>query len=85
MILLHREDRGWYPVYVLALGHRPLKLQAPLRWTEEGCSWQPSNTGLMRRECHNLTLDEFARQLPGLGGAGIDRLIVEQTCLMGGY
>jgi uncharacterized protein (TIGR03435 family) len=78
----HRDQKEM-PAYVLTLGKRPLKLQPGSGKTE--CSWQRADAGLMRRECHNLSIDEFARQLPGLAFAGIDRTVIDQTGLKGGY
>ena len=82
-LAIHREEKVM-PAYVLTLGKRPLKLEQ----TEGGpqdCHWESVEGRLRRRICHNVPVDEFARQLPGLGGAGIDLQVIDQTGLKGTY
>jgi uncharacterized protein (TIGR03435 family) len=83
-LVVHREDKV-LPVYVLTLGKRPLKLQRDSGGPDGTCRWKAPDAGSMGRECLNLTMAELTRQLPGLGGAGIDSLVVEQTGLKGSY
>jgi uncharacterized protein (TIGR03435 family) len=82
-LAIHREDKVM-AAYVLTLGKRPLKLQQTPGGPQD-CSWQSIEGRLRRRTCHNVPMDEFARQLPGLGGAGIDLQVVDQTGLKGFY
>jgi uncharacterized protein (TIGR03435 family) len=82
-LAMHREDKVM-PAYVLTVGKRPLKIeQAP--GGRQDCHWETIDGRLRRRICHNLSMDEFAQQLPGLGGAGIDLQVLDQTGLKGSY
>jgi len=83
----HREDR-LTAAYVLTRGKGGSKLaeaagdsnpEDPL------CHWLAPENGLRRRECRNTTMAELARELPGLGGVGIDRPVVDQTGLAGAW
>jgi uncharacterized protein (TIGR03435 family) len=40
---------------------------------------------LRRRECHNLSIEEFAKELPATGGIGIFLPVADQTGLKGTY
>ncbi|HEX6496059.1 MAG TPA: TIGR03435 family protein, partial [Acidobacteriaceae bacterium] len=69
--------------YVLTLARTP-----SLRDATSGnsiCQWTASTTGLRRRECRNITMDEFARQLPNTGGIGIFLPVKNETGLNGHY
>jgi uncharacterized protein (TIGR03435 family) len=81
----HREERPM-PAYVLTLGKRELKLKPGEGAAgEQSCRWLVVEEALRRRECHNISMAELARQLPVLGGAGIDRPVVDETGLKGGW
>jgi uncharacterized protein (TIGR03435 family) len=82
-LTLHREDKPM-GAYVLSLGKHELKLQSS-SGGRETCQWNVLDNGLRRRECHNMTMDELAKQLPGWGGIGIDRPVVNETGLSGPY
>jgi uncharacterized protein (TIGR03435 family) len=82
-LVLHREEKV-SQAYVLTRGKRPLDLQ-PGDGGRQECDWHPVDGGLMRRECKNLTMDEFARSMPGLGGVHIDLPVVDATGLKGPY
>jgi uncharacterized protein (TIGR03435 family) len=82
-LAIHREDKVM-PAYVLTLGKRPLKLEQTQGGPQD-CHWESVEGRLRRRICHNVPMDEFARQLPGLGGAGIDLQVIDQTGLKGFY
>ena len=52
------------------------------------CDWRNLESGLRRRECRNVNMEEFARQLTGLAVMnvpGIDRPVVDETGLKGVY
>ena len=49
------------------------------------CQWTDFSGGLRRRECHNMTMEEFARELPATGGIGIFLPVKDQTGLTGRY
>lgn len=40
---------------------------------------------MRRRECQNLTMAEFAKELPKTGGIGIQLPVADQTGLKGSY
>lgn len=82
-LAMHREDKVM-AAYVLTLGKRPLKLEQTQGGAQD-CHWETVEGRLRRRICHNVPIDEFARQLPGLGGAGIDLQVLDQTGLKGTY
>ncbi len=82
-LAIHREDKVM-PVYVLTVGKRAPKYQEGNGGRQE-CSWHALESGLRRRECHNLTMAEFVKQLPGWGGIGIDLPVVDETGLKGAY
>ena len=80
-LTIHREDRVM-PAYVLSVGKRTSKLQKGDGGRQD-CHWSNVEQGLARRTCQNMTMEEFARSMPGLGGAGIDLPVVNQTGLEG--
>jgi uncharacterized protein (TIGR03435 family) len=82
-LTLHREDRPM-SAYVLSRGKHDLKFQ-PGSGGRQTCQWNMLDKGLRRRECHNMTMDELAKQLPGWAGIGIDRPVVNETGLSGPY
>jgi uncharacterized protein (TIGR03435 family) len=80
-LVIERETRD-APAYVLARGKRPLQMQKGDGGRQQ-CSWSPTDDGLQRRDCHNMTMAEFARQMPGLAFAGIDLPVIDETNLDG--
>jgi uncharacterized protein (TIGR03435 family) len=72
------------PAYVLSVGKRAAKYQEG-HGSKQNCNWSSPGPGMRRRECHNMTTDELAKQLPGWGGIGIDLPVVNQTGLKGSY
>jgi uncharacterized protein (TIGR03435 family) len=86
-LAFHREDR-LAAAYVLTVGKGGSKLAATAGDSNPEdplCHWLVPENGLRRRECHNTTMAELTRELPGLGGAGIDRPVLDQTGLNGAY
>ena len=57
-LVIRRETRD-APGYVLARGKRPLQMQKGDGGRQQ-CRWTPADDGLQRRECHNMTMSEFA-------------------------
>lgn len=92
-LTLHRTDRSM-SAYVLSRGKHDLKLQ-PGSGGRQTCQWSvlesgsrdgdPTQSRIRRRECRNMTMEELAKQLPGWGGIGIDRPVVNETGLTGPY
>jgi uncharacterized protein (TIGR03435 family) len=81
----HNEEKV-VPAYVLTLGKKALKLQEASSGVRQTCNWSSAEGGgLRRRECHSITMAEFAATLPGLGGVGIDLPVVDETGLKGAY
>lgn len=86
-LAFHREDKVM-PAYALVVGKGGPKLHQTAAGGRQNCNSSLVDKGgirMLHRECHNMTLEEFARQLPGLGGAGIDRPVVDMTELTGAY
>jgi uncharacterized protein (TIGR03435 family) len=79
----HNEDRKTSS-YVLILARNP----PGIRETAGGqanCHWTEASDGRRRRECRNMTMEEFARELPDTGGIGIFLPVKDQTGLKGRY
>jgi len=83
-LAIHNEEKVM-PAYVLTLGKKPLKVQEASSGARQTCNWSSAEGGLRRRECHSITMAEFAATLPGLGGVGIDLPVVDETGLKGAY
>jgi uncharacterized protein (TIGR03435 family) len=83
-LAIYNEEKVM-PAYVLTLGKKPLKLQEASSGVRQTCNWSSAEGGLRRRECHSITMAEFAATLPGLGGVGIDLPVVDETGLKGAY
>ena len=82
-LAIHREEKV-QPAYVLSIGKRPAKYTKGDGGKQE-CNWSMLDSGLHRRECHNISMAEMARQLPGWGGIGIELPVIDQTGLKGVY
>jgi uncharacterized protein (TIGR03435 family) len=82
-LAIHREEK-MQAAYVLSLGKKPAQY-TPGDGGRQECAWSNLDNGLARRECHNLTMAEFARQLPGWGGVGIDAPVFDETGLKGAF
>jgi uncharacterized protein (TIGR03435 family) len=82
-LAIRREEKP-APAYVLTLGTRPAKYRQAAGGRQT-CKWTTLESGRSRRTCENMTMAEFARQLPGWGGIGIDLPVVDQTGLSGAY
>ena len=80
-LVIERQARD-APAYVLARGKRPLQMQKGDGGRQQ-CGWSPTDDGLQRRDCHNMTMPEFARQMPGLAFVGIDLQVIDETNLDG--
>jgi uncharacterized protein (TIGR03435 family) len=63
-LLIHREDKIM-PVYELAVAKNEPKLRPSPNPGPPSCGWRALDGGLERRECHNITVMDFAQALPG--------------------
>jgi uncharacterized protein (TIGR03435 family) len=77
----HQENRVM-PAFVIVVGKSGSKLDRA-SGGQQRCSWTNLPAGVSRRECQNMTMSELAKQLPGLGGIGVDLPVVDQTGLDG--
>ena len=83
-LVTHQEDKPM-PAYVLTVekGAEPLAQSAGGGASQ--CHWTELEGGLRRRECRNLSMEEFAKELPATGGIGIFLPVADQTGLKGSY
>ena len=82
----HTEEKVM-PTYALVVAKGGAKLKKSSGQGRQSCNSRAgeSGAGVIHRECHNVAMREFVRQL-GLGGYGIDdRPIVDLTRLDGAY
>jgi uncharacterized protein (TIGR03435 family) len=77
----HQDDRAM-PAFVIVVGKNGSKLQRAAGG-QQRCVWSDLPSGVSRRACVNMTMSELAKQLPGLGGIGVDLPVVDQTSLDG--
>jgi uncharacterized protein (TIGR03435 family) len=86
-LVYHHEDKVM-PVYALVAGKGGAKLHESVGGGRQSCNSRPETAKgdpVIHRECHNVTMAEFVRQL-GLGGYGLDdRPVVNLTQLPGTY
>ena len=79
----HNQDK-LTSAYVLTLVKTPPSIRESAG-SQTRCQWTNSSDGLRKRECHNMTMEEFAQELPDTGGIGIFRPVKDQTGLRGSY
>jgi uncharacterized protein (TIGR03435 family) len=79
----HTEDKGM-SVFVLTVAKNGPKFQKAAAGGSQQCVWKRVELGVMRRECQNLTMTEFVKQLPHFP-VGIDRPVVDETGLKDAY
>jgi uncharacterized protein (TIGR03435 family) len=82
-LAIHQEEKV-QSAYVLTIGKRSAKYQQGDGGRRE-CRWTNPETDIRRRECHNLSMAEFATELPGWAGVGLDLPVIDQTGLKGVY
>jgi uncharacterized protein (TIGR03435 family) len=83
-LAIHRESKVT-PVFALVVANGGPKLQVANGSRQHDCAWLPREDGLRHRECHKMTIAQLVSQLPGMGGAGIDRPVLDLTELSGAY
>jgi uncharacterized protein (TIGR03435 family) len=83
-LTIHREYKVT-PVFALVVAKGGPKLQIANGSRQHDCVWLPRDDGLRHRECHNMTMAQLVSQLPGMGGAGIDRPVQDLTGLSDAY
>jgi len=82
-LVTHQENKPM-SAYVLTA----IKTAAPAQSSAAGasqCHWTDLGEGMRRRECQNITMAEFAKELPHTGGIGIELPVADQTGLSGQY
>ena len=80
----HREDKPM-SAYVLTVGKNAAPLQPGTGTGASQCHWTQLEGTMRRRECQNITMAEFAKELPATGGIGIVLPVSDQTGLKGSY
>ena len=83
-LVTHREDKPM-PAYVLTVEKSAEPLAQSAGGGASQCHWTELEGGIRRRECHNLSMEEFAKELPATGGIGIFLPVADQTGLKGSY
>jgi uncharacterized protein (TIGR03435 family) len=87
LLKTHREEKEM-PAYTLSVAKGGPKLHPAANPAErQNCNTRlidSAGTRVLRRECRNMTMAEFAGQL-GLGGYGLDRQVIDATELTGAY
>ena len=83
-LAVRRKDRVM-PDYALTVAKSGAKLEPSATPGERHCTWENADHGLRRRVCSNMTMADLASALPGWGGIGIDRPVVDMTGLKGAY
>jgi uncharacterized protein (TIGR03435 family) len=81
-LMFHTENKGM-SVFVLTVAKNGSRLQKAQGGRQQ-CVWKKVELGVMRRECQNLTMAEFVKQLPKFP-VGIDRPVVDETGLKDAY
>jgi uncharacterized protein (TIGR03435 family) len=83
-LVTHQEDKPM-AAYVLTVEKNAAPLARSAGGGTSQCHWTQLEGGLRRRECRNLSMDEFARDLQQTGGIGIFLPVSDQTGLKGNY
>jgi len=83
-LMTHQEERPM-AAYVLTTAKGAAALPASAGGGASQCHWTQLEGSMRRRECQNLTMAEFAKQLPQTGGIGIFLPVSDQTGLKGNY
>jgi uncharacterized protein (TIGR03435 family) len=81
-LTFHTEGKGM-AVFVLTVAKNGPRLQKASGGRQQ-CVWRKVELGVMRRECHNLTMAEFVTQLPRFP-VGINRPVADETGLKDAY
>ena len=83
-LVTHQEDKPM-AAYVLTVAKAAAPLQSSAGTGASQCHWTQLEGSMRRRECQNLTMAEFAKELPTTGGIGIFLPVSDQTGLQGRY
>lgn len=81
-LAIHREDKPM-PVYVLVVAKGGPKLQKATSGPQQ-CRWNNPGSGMIQRECHNMTMAELALSMPGWAH-GVDLPVIDLTGIEGAY
>ena len=69
-LVTHQEDKPM-PAYVLTVEKNAVPLAQRTAGGASQCHWTSLEGGIRRRECSNITMSDFAKELPATGGIGI--------------
>src|SRR6185312_12297031 len=80
----HQEDKPMSAYALTAVKPSALFQESSAKGASQ-CHWTDLGGGMRRRECQNLSMAEFAKDLPHTGGIGIELPVADQTGLAGRY
>jgi len=83
-LVTHEENKPM-SAYVLTAMKSAAPLQESSATGASQCHWTDLGGAMRRRECRNLTMAEFAKDLPHTGNIGIQLPVSDQTGLTGRY
>ncbi len=83
-LTIHLEDKPM-DAYALTMAKGAQPPQVSAGSAASQCRWTQLEGTMRRRECQNVTMAEFAKQLPATGGIGIALPVSDQTGLKGNY
>jgi uncharacterized protein (TIGR03435 family) len=83
-LVTHQEDKPM-PAYVMSVLRGATLLHESTASGASLCHWTDLEGGRRRRDCTNITMEEFAKELPATGGIGIALPVSDQTELKGRY
>jgi uncharacterized protein (TIGR03435 family) len=83
-LVTHQAEKAMAE-YGLTVGKGGPKLQPSPQPGVRQCTWESGDQTIRRRVCHNMTMAQLASALPGWGGIGVDRPVVDLTGLTGTY
>ena len=83
-LVTHQEDKPMSAYALTAIKSATPPAQSSGAGASQ-CHWTDLGGGIRRRECQNITMSEFAKELPHTGGIGIELPVADQARLSGQY